>query len=73
VRNTAPIGWILLLILKAFQLNSPSRIFLNYILGFIMIFMPLVTTATYADSLWYGELKIVPWNFLKVNLLEGHS
>ena len=45
----------------------------NYILGFFVIFLPIFGISVLADSLFYEKLTIVPWNFIKTNVLEGHS
>ena len=45
----------------------------NYIVGFLLIFAPMVAAATAIDSWYYGALTIVPWNFIKINVFEGLS
>ena len=71
VRNTSPIGWIPILLLKVWEYGP--KVLVNYILGAILIFIPIILTSTYLDSLFYGQLTIVPWNFIKVNVFQGLS
>lgn len=72
VRNTSPIGWVPILIVKALEIGFMATLS-NYILGFITIFLPMFSLATFLDSKFYGTLTIVPWNFIKVNVFEGLS
>jgi len=72
LRNTSPIGWVPILVCKAFELGLFEMI-CNYLKGFVVIFMPMFILATAIDSYYYGALTIVPWNFIKVNVFQGLS
>jgi GPI mannosyltransferase 3 len=72
LRNTSPIGWVPILLYKAYQVG-PCKMLGNYLVGFLLIFAPMVGAATAIDSWYYGALTIVPWNFIKVNVFEGLS
>lgn len=72
IRNTSPIGWVFILLLKAYQFGLFTML-KNYILGFIFIFAPIFGLSVALDSWFYGELAIVPYNFIKVNVLDGLS
>lgn len=71
IRNTSPIPWVPVLLIKAHQYGK--GVIQNYFLGFVCIFLPLFAFAVFADSYFYGELTIVPWNFIKINLIDGQS
>ena len=60
------------MLLKAYQLGLFNML-KNYILGFIFIFAPIFGLSVALDSWFYGELAIVPYNFIKVNVLDGLS
>lgn len=72
IRNTSPIGWVVLLTLKALR-SDFVIMFKNYIIGFIMIFLPIFSVSIALDSWYYGKLTIVPWNFIRVNVFDGLS
>ena len=79
VRNTSPIGWVVILLLKAFEIGQKKHlidglgVIYTYAVGFLLVFLPVVGLSVLADSKFYGELSVVAWNFVKVNVLEGHS
>ena len=80
IRNTSPLAWVVLLLLKAWELRwhdkskkSPENQYMllmivQYIKVFFLIFLPIFTIATALDSIFYGKLTCVPWNFIKVNV-----
>ena len=72
IRNTSPIGWVPILLLKAYSLDF-ALLIKHYIIGFFYIFLPLFIISTLLDSWYYGVLTVVPWNFIKVNVFEGLS
>jgi phosphatidylinositol glycan class B len=72
IRNTSPIGWVPILFIKAYELDFWNLI-KNYLIGFFVIFLPIVLVSTYFDSLYYGSFTLVPWNFVKINVFEGLS
>ena len=69
IRNTSPIPWVPILLLKAYEYGF--QVITNYMVGFVFLFMPMFGASVIADSLYYGQLTIVPWNFIKVNVLDG--
>lgn len=72
IRNTSPIGWVPILLCKAWELGF-AKVIRNYLIGFVIIFMPIFGITTCLDSYYYGTLTIVPWNFIKVNVFLGLS
>jgi phosphatidylinositol glycan class B len=72
IRNTSPIGWVPVLLLKAYECGF-VEITCKYLKGFVLIFLPLTGLATYLDCVYYGTFTVVPWNFIKVNVFEGLS
>ena len=83
IRNTSPIAWVVLLLLKAWELRwhnkdkkSPDNqymflMILQYLKVFLVIFLPIFIIATGLDSMFYGKLTCVPWNFIKINVFES--
>lgn len=69
IRNTSPIGWIPLLVLKIFKDGS----FIPFLFSGILVFFPIIGFCTLLDSLYYGELTFTSLNFVKANLAEGLS
>ncbi len=55
---------------KAVELGF-FKMYLFYIICFIFIFLPIFATSIYFDSVFYGKLTFVPWNFIKFNILDG--
>ena len=72
IRNTSPIGWVVLLTVKAVKTDF-RKMFQNYIIGFFIIFLPIFSISIALDSWYYGKLTIVPWNFIQVNVFAGLS
>jgi hypothetical protein len=69
IRNTAPIGWIPLVIYKIIK----DRSLINFIIAFILVVIPTLSVLILIDSVYYGELTITAWNFVKINVLENRS
>ena len=70
IRNTSPIGWPPLILLKMFK----DRSFIPFILAFIFIFLPVVFLSIAVDSYFYNEFPVITsLNFMRVNLSEGLS
>lgn len=58
--------------MKAGEIDFAS-ILMNYIIGAMIIFLPIFGISVAADTYYYGEMTIVPWNFIKVNVFDGLS
>jgi len=63
IRNTSPIAWVVLLLLKAYELGF-IKMMKYYIIGFFIIFLPIFLSSIAADSWFYKKLTIVPLNFI---------
>jgi hypothetical protein len=50
VRNTSPIGWVGILLLKGVEKGNLFKICLNYLMAFVLIFIPIVGISIAADS-----------------------
>lgn len=72
LRNTSPIAWSVLLTVKAVELGFFKMYFI-YLIYFFIIFLPIFAASIYFDSIFYGKLTVVPWNFIKFNILDGLS
>lgn len=74
IRNTSPIPWVLILLAKAYE-KGFWNVIQCYIIGFFVIFLPMVVFSFAADSKFYGgdSWTIVPMNFIRVNVFEGLS
>jgi len=83
IRNTSPIGWVVILLYKAcyskgfnpnFKLPEFGSMIQNYFLGFFAFFLPIFLISIMLDSEYYeGKLTVVPYNFINVNVFEGLS
>lgn len=81
IRNTSPIGWVVILLYKACYTNGGSpnaktefwKMIRNYILSFFVIFLPIFALSIWLDSKFYGSFTVVPYNFINVNVFEGLS
>jgi phosphatidylinositol glycan class B len=81
IRNTSPIGWVVILLYKACYTNGGSpnvktefwKMIQNYILSFFVIFLPIFGLSIWLDSKFYGSFTVVPYNFINVNVFEGLS
>lgn len=69
MRNTSPVGWIPLLILKIVQDKS----FMAFLISGFVVALPIMGFCVALDSIYFGELTITSLNFLKMNLYEGLS
>ena len=67
IRNTSPIGWVPLLLLKL------RHSFLPFLLSGVLVFFPVIGLCTLLDSAYYGELTFTSYNFVKHNLGDGLS
>ena len=65
-------GWIFILLFKAYEIDFQKCTW-NYIKGFFVVFLPVFGTSVALDSYFYGEFTLVPYNFIKVNVLDGLS
>jgi hypothetical protein len=72
IRNTSPIGWVPVLLCNMMFLG-PKIMIWNYLKSFVLIFVPILGVATALDSYYYAKFTFVPWNFIKVNVIEGLS
>ncbi len=52
IRNTSPIAWVVLLLLKAYELGF-IKMMKYYIIGFFIIFLPIFLSSIAADSWFY--------------------
>ena len=50
-----------------------ATVFMNYIIGAMVIFLPIFGISVAADTYYYDEMTAVPWNFIKVNVFDGLS
>lgn len=70
IRNTSPIGWPPLILIKIVK----DRSWLPFISSFILVFIPVVFLSVAIDSYFYGEFPVITsLNFMRVNLSEGLS
>jgi len=69
IRNTAPIGWVPLLLIRILR----DRAFLSYLISGFLIAIPLLIASIAIDTWFYGELTITAYNFFRVNVFEGLS
>ena len=72
MRNTSPIGWPPLLLIKIIY----ERSLVPFIKAGLFVFLPLVATCVICDSFYYGMESfpvLTSYNFMQVNLTEGLS
>lgn len=71
MRNTSPVGWLPLIILKIIYQKSLKAFLLS---GFI-IAIPIISICILLDTMYFGadKITITSLNFLKVNVVEGLS
>ncbi len=70
IRNTSPIGWPPLILIKMMK----DRSWIPFILAFFLVFLPVVFLSITVDSYFYGEFPVITsLNFMRVNLSEGLS
>lgn len=65
IRNTSPIGWPPLILIKIIK----DRSWIPFILALIIVFIPVVFLSIAVDSYFYGEFPVITsLNFMRVNL-----
>ena len=71
MRNTSPVGWIPLLLLKIVQNQS----FKAFIISGFLVAIPIAAICIGLDTLYFGgdKVTITSYNFMNVNLVEGLS
>jgi len=70
IRNTSPVGWPPLLLMKIIYDGSLKPI----LLAGLFVFLPTVGLCVAVDSFYYGEYPVfTSYNFVKANLAEGLS
>lgn len=69
VRNTAPIGWVPLFIIKVLSVKSIG----NFIKAGVLWAIPTFLITLLLDSLYYRKLTSTAWNFFVINVLENRS
>jgi len=72
IRNTSPIGWPPLLLIKIIKDKSLAA----FLIAGVVIFIPVVFASILIDSIYYGIQDfpvITAYNFVKANLAEGLS
>jgi phosphatidylinositol glycan class B len=70
IRNTSPLGWPPMILIKMLK----DRSYVPFILAFITIFIPVVIASTLLDSYYYNEFPVITsLNFMRVNVQEGLS
>ncbi|CDW78313.1 UNKNOWN [Stylonychia lemnae] len=69
IRNTSPVGWIPLLLLKILYEKS----LLPFIKAGFVIAIPVILFSILLDSIYFGEFTVTSYNFLRANILEGLS
>lgn len=70
VRNSSPIGWVPLILIKIIS----ERNFPMFLDALIRVAIPTLFIAIMIDSLYFGWFPtITAWNFFKVNVLENRS
>jgi phosphatidylinositol glycan class B len=70
IRNTSPIGWPPLILIKIIK----DRSLLPFICAFVLVFIPVVFLSVALDSYYYGEFPVITsLNFMRVNVSEGLS
>jgi phosphatidylinositol glycan class B len=70
IRNTSPIGWPPLILIKVIK----DRSLIPFIIAFVTVFIPVVFVSILIDSSYYNEFPVITsLNFMRVNLSEGLS
>ena len=70
MRNTSPVGWIPLLLVKVIYDGS----FKPFFLSLFIVAIPIIVACVILDSLYYSkdgdfEIVVTSYNFLKVNVV----
>ena len=70
IRNTSPIGWPPLILIKIIK----DRSWVPFLLAFVLVFIPVAVLSVAIDSYFYGDFPVITsLNFMRVNLAEGLS
>ena len=70
IRNTSPIGWPPLILIKIIK----DRSWLPFIYAFSLVFIPTAFISVALDSYLYGDFPVITsLNFMRVNVSEGLS
>lgn len=68
MRNTSPVGWIPLLVMKMYEGQLKSMI-----VSGVVVAVPIMGVCVALDSVYFGQLTITSYNFLRANVMEGLS
>ena len=70
IRNTSPIGWPPLILIKIIK----DRSLIPFIIALVAVFLPVAILSILVDSYFYQDFPVVTsLNFMRVNLQEGLS
>lgn len=70
IRNTSPIGWPPLILIKVIK----DRSWIPFLLAFVLVFIPVAFLSVAIDSYYYGVFPVITsLNFMRVNVSEGVS
>ncbi len=70
IRNTSPIGWPPLILIKIIK----DRSLIPFLIALITVFIPAAFLCIVVDSYFYNEFPVITsLNFMRVNLQEGLS
>jgi GPI mannosyltransferase 3 len=70
IRNTSPIGWPPMLLIKIVR----DRSLVPFLIAGVAVFIPVVLLSIGVDSFYYGQFPVVTaYNFVQANLAEGLS
>ena len=71
VRPTTAMFWLPLVLYHIVLLHQNQRFLSIFLLTMVPTATFCLTATTAIDSWYYGHFVLVPWNFFKVNILEG--
>lgn len=69
IRNTSAISWVFIIIGEMIQNKTFSYVFANY----AYITIPVFSLTVLLDYQFYNAIHLIPYNFLKFNVLDGMS
>ena len=71
IRNTSPVGWLILLAYKVLREGS----FIPFLICGLIVALPLIVLLIWVDTVFYGadEWVLTSYNFLEMNILHGLS
>lgn len=70
IRNTSPIGWPPLILIKIIKDKSLAP----FMFALLFVFIPVVGLSILVDSFYYGHFPVITaYNFVQANLTEGLS